>query len=71
MSGIAEFTQDFFNKASAAWMTNKTKKPNCTVVYKCQYTDAKDNPCGKKVHNHDKMVCYQHRNRDTKVTFIP
>jgi hypothetical protein len=63
MSGVEEFTADFFDKASAAWMANKTKKPNCTVVYKCIFTQTSKTECGKKVHNHDAMMCYQHRNK--------
>jgi hypothetical protein len=63
MSGIEEFTHDFFDKASLAWHTNKTKKPNCTVVYKCTYEQKAEFICGKRVFNHDSMMCYQHRNK--------
>lgn len=63
MSGAEEFTANFFDTASAAWMANKTKKPNCTVVYKCVYTPVDGKSCGKKVYYHESMVCYQHRNK--------
>jgi len=65
---MSEFTPEFFDAASAAWMANKTRKPNCTVVYKCLYSYENKQQCGKKVYNHTKMVCYQHRNRETTKT---
>ena len=58
-----EFTSDFFDKASAAWMENKKKKENCTYVYKCAYIHTDGNICGKKASNILHMMCHQHRNK--------
>ena len=58
-----EFTSDFFDQASAAWMDNKKKKENCTYVYKCTYTHTDGKTCGKKASSILHMMCYQHRNK--------
>ena len=58
-----EFTPEFFDTASAAWMENKTKKANCTYVYKCNYIHMNGQVCGKKAVANLHMMCHQHRGK--------
>ena len=63
-----EFTPEFFDAASAAWMENKTKKENCTYVYKCNYRHMNGKVCGKKAVAILHMMCHQHRGKGLVIT---
>ena len=54
MPGIEEFTAEFFQQASDAWRKNKIVKKDCTYDYKCSL-------CDRKVHNLERMRCWNHR----------
>lgn len=71
MSGDSEFTSEFFDTASAAWMDNKRKRPNGCYVYTCMYTHNDGALCNKTVTLHDKMVCWKHRGRTVAVASAP
>jgi hypothetical protein len=60
-TGNQEFDAKFFDDASAAWMSNKTKRADCTYVYKCIYTHTDGKMCGKAVTIHSTMHCWAHR----------
>ena len=61
-----EFDAKFFDTASAAWMSNKIKRPDCTYVYKCTYKHADGSLCGKIVTIQSTMHCWAHRGKITK-----
>jgi hypothetical protein len=58
-----EFDAKFFDDASAAWMTNKKKRANCTYVYKCTYKHTDGKACDKAVTIQTTMRCWAHRGR--------
>jgi hypothetical protein len=68
-TGNNEFDAKFFDDASAAWMTNKKKRANCTYVYKCTYKHANGKVCDKVatiqplVRQDSMMRCWAHRGR--------
>lgn len=64
--GNEEFDAKFFDDASAAWMSNKIKRDDCTYVYKCTYIHMNGKPCVKAVTIQSTMRCWQHRGRITK-----
>jgi hypothetical protein len=60
-AGNQEFDAKFFDDASAAWMSNKKKRGDCTYVYKCTYTHADGKSCDKAITIHSTMRCWAHR----------
>lgn len=60
---MESITASEFDEWSAAWHANKVRKPNCTVVYKCQAMCPSGAPCQKTA---SKKVltrtCWNHRN---------
>jgi len=60
-AGNQEFDAKFFDDASAAWMSNKKKRGDCTYVYKCTYTHADGKSCDKVITIHSTMRCWAHR----------
>lgn len=50
MSEPAEFTSEWFDESSRAWLANKKKKDNCTYVYICQAINSKGTLCKKPVY---------------------
>jgi len=65
-AGNSEFDAKFFDDASAAWMSNKKKRADCTYVYKCTYKHMNGKECGKAVTIHSTMHCWAHRGRVVK-----
>jgi hypothetical protein len=59
--GNQEFDAKFFDNASAAWMSNKKKRGDCTYVYKCTYTHANGKTCDKAITIQATMRCWAHR----------
>lgn len=57
---IMEFTAEFFDASSAAWMANKIKKPNATYAYKCSFVGIDNKPCCAPRHK-ETAVCWRHR----------
>ena len=55
-----EFTAEFFDASSAAWMANKIKKPNATYAYKCSFIGIDKTPCCAPRHKLT-TVCWRHR----------
>lgn len=65
-----EFTSDFFDASSAAWMANKIKKPNCTYAYKCSFVGIDKKPCETPRHK-ETAACWRHRGSLKQSTLIP
>ena len=59
--GNQEFDAKFFDNASAAWMSNKKKRGDCTYLYKCTYTHANGKTCDKVITIQATMRCWAHR----------
>ena len=63
-SGNAEFTAEFFDQSSKAWMKNKVRRGE-SMAYKCQAVCMDERPCKQtaKVIDFDRMVCRIHAKR--------
>jgi hypothetical protein len=64
MPGISEFTSDFFDASSAAWLSNKKRKDSATYVYVCGVPKRDGTPCGVTVPGTDALeplCCVRHR----------
>lgn len=48
LPGIAEFTPQFFDESSRAWMENKVRV-GLGIKYKCRYIHSNTKPCTKPV----------------------
>jgi hypothetical protein len=63
MSGIEEFTSEFFDKSSEAWMKNKIRKGD-SMAYICIALTKEGNPCKRTSVMKDAFsehFCKQHR----------
>lgn len=58
-AAIAEFTPEFFDASSRAWLANKRKCVNCTYKYICQKTFSSGKQCGRTVYKTEDL-CRQH-----------
>jgi len=47
-AGITEFTSEFFDESSRAWMENKIRF-GASIKYKCKYIHSNQKPCNKPV----------------------
>ena len=64
MSGNEEFTKEFFDNSSEAWMKNKVRKGH-SMAYICRALTQEGNPCKRSAFMKDGMsehLCKQHRN---------
>jgi len=64
MPGISEFTSEFFDASSAAWLSNKKRKDSATYVYVCSVVKRDGSPCGLTVPGGDALeplCCVRHR----------
>lgn len=64
MPGIEEFTKEFFDQSSEAWMANKIRKGH-SMAYICTAFTKEGNPCKRSALMKDVMsehFCKQHRN---------
>jgi hypothetical protein len=68
MSGNDEFTAEFFDQASAAWMENKRKLNDCTYVYTCTHTYMTGKKCNHKVYLFRDMLCKMHKKHAKVIT---
>ena len=55
--GTDEFTPEFFNNSSKAWMANKLRL-GVGVAYRCTYVHSNKKLCSKAVVKHD--LCKKH-----------
>ena len=55
--GIYEFTPEFFDKSSQAWMANKIRNGS-GIAYKCVYIHSNSTQCSKAALSHD--FCKRH-----------
>jgi hypothetical protein len=64
MPGIEEFTSEFFDQSSEAWMKNKLKK-GASMAYICIALTKEGNSCKRTATMKDALsehYCKQHRN---------
>jgi hypothetical protein len=64
MSGIEEFTKEFFIQSSEAWMKNKVRRGHC-MAYTCTALTQEGKSCKHSVFIKDGTsdhVCKRHRN---------
>ena len=64
-TGNSEFTADFFNESSRAWMLNKLRR-GASMVYKCNATCKNGNACirGSVIKDgQSSWRCAQHKQR--------
>ena len=63
LPGNSEFTSDFFDKSSHAWMENKIRV-GLSVQYRCCYNHSNGRPCKKpgniQLNNENSYFCKQH-----------
>lgn len=55
--GNSEFTSEFFDESSKAWLENKIRK-GCTYAYKCSYIHSNTRKCEKAADNNE--LCKRH-----------
>lgn len=63
MPGIEEFTKEFFDQSSEAWMKNKVRKGH-SMAYICTALTQEGNPCKRSAILKDAIsehTCKQHR----------
>lgn len=67
MPGIQEFTSDFFDASSKAWMANK-ERSGASVGYVCTVPKRDGAPCGVSVKAEalEPLCCGRHRNAEKK-----
>jgi hypothetical protein len=56
-SGISEFTPEFFDEASKAWLQNKVRC-GASYAYKCEYIHSNQKQCKKPITH--STFCKQH-----------
>ena len=64
MPGIQEFTSEFFDESSEAWMKNKVRK-GASMAYICIALTKEGNSCKRTATINDALsehFCKQHRN---------
>ena len=54
-----EFTSEWFDESSKAWMNNKKKLRGCIYKYTCQIMNLKGNICNKNLYK-SFNTCYNH-----------
>lgn len=59
MQGTAEFTPEWFDASSSAWMANKKRVKGGSYVYVCQHVKSNGKPCKRVVHGASN-VCLGH-----------
>ena len=57
-AGNSEFTSEFFDESSRAWMENKIRK-GTMILYRCHYTHSTSRRCSKAAES--RFFCKQHR----------
>ena len=69
MPGIQEFTSEFFDASSRAWMANK-ERSGASVGYVCMVPKRDGAPCGVSVKAEamEPLCCGRHRNTEKKRT---
>ena len=55
-----EFTKEYFEEASKAWMKNKRKLKDCYYVYTCSYVDKDGNKCKNDIKYRSNHSCVKH-----------
>lgn len=60
MSNPVEFSPEWFDESSRAWMANK-KRRGAMYVYVCEHVKADGGVCQRPVYR-DKPYCWHHRN---------
>lgn len=62
-----EFSPEWFDQSSAAWMLNKKKLTNCTYAYVCSHSITRNRSCKNavvkgtdKCHEHAVTGIYRH-----------
>lgn len=66
--GNSEFTSEFFDESSTAWMANKLKKNDCTYVYKCNHLLLSGRPCKNVAKTN--MKCGTHAKTNAKAKSV-
>jgi hypothetical protein len=64
--GNAEFTREFFDQSSAAWMENKIRK-GAMILYRCVYVHSSSRKCTKAAKPKGEY-CSQHTRFGTHLT---
>ena len=64
--GNSEFTSEFFDECSRAWMENKVRK-GAMIQYRCHYTHSTSRRCPKAAE--PIYFCKQHRATNQARTF--
>jgi hypothetical protein len=63
MSGIEEFTSEFFDQSSEAWLKNKMRKGH-SMAYICNTLTREGNPCKRSAVMKEALydhTCTQHK----------
>ena len=55
-----EFSPEWFDASSKAWMSNKKKCENATYVYVCKKKGRGGHLCGRRVYKEEEY-CWNHR----------
>jgi hypothetical protein len=56
----SEFTQEFFNEASRAWMENKVKV-GYQILYRCTFTHVNQQRCKRVCSSSSSEYCLNHK----------
>jgi hypothetical protein len=60
MNTIEEFTQEFFEEASRAWMENKVKV-GYQILYRCTFTHVNQQRCKRVCSSSSSEYCLNHK----------